>query len=227
MADPPRADTLHPAPDAAPAPAAPVPVTPAPKLRRRPTLVAASVALVCLGALLAAWAWTATSSTTTVLAARVSVERGALITAGDLMTVQVSADPALHPVPAAEMPAVVGRRAAADITAGTLLSRDQVTDTLLPGAGESLVGIGLPAAGMPGEPLAAGDAVRVVSTPGAQGELGDAPPVEVAATVVAVAVDDITGLRIVTVAVPEADAAALAARAATGNVALVLDSRQR
>ncbi|MBD3783709.1 MAG: hypothetical protein IE926_12285 [Micrococcales bacterium] len=229
MADPPRADTTSaPAALAAPAPEpSPLPVAPAPKLRRRPALVAASLVLVCLGGLLAAWAWSATSSTVAVLAVRAGVERGAVVTQGDLMSVQVGADPALHPVPAAEAADMVGLRAASDIAAGTLLTRDQLTEAVLPGAGTSLVGIGLPAAGMPGEPLRAGDTVRVVATPGAQGEVADAPPAVVAASVVSVATDDITGLRIVTVAVPEADAAGLAARAATGNVALVLDSRER
>ena len=37
-------------------------IAPPPKLRRRPLLVAASVAAVCLGALLAVWAYTSTST---------------------------------------------------------------------------------------------------------------------------------------------------------------------
>jgi hypothetical protein len=47
-------------------------VAPAPKLRRRPALIAASVAAICLGGLLAAFAWTATSNTQSVLAMRVT-----------------------------------------------------------------------------------------------------------------------------------------------------------
>ena len=76
-------------------------VAPPPKLRRRPMLVAASVAAICLGALLAAFAWSATSTTRAVLAVRVPVERGAVIQQSDVVAVQVSTDPALHPVPAA------------------------------------------------------------------------------------------------------------------------------
>jgi hypothetical protein len=69
--------------------------------------------------------------------------------------------------------------------------------------------------------------VRVVVTP-AKGESAPvgAPPVS-EATVAGVHAAAETGQMIVDVLVPHADAAVLAARAATGNVALVLDSRDR
>jgi len=51
--------------------------------------------------------------------------------------------------------------------------------------------------------------------------------VTIAATVVGVRVNNENGQNVVSVQVPEQDAAELAARAATGNVALVLDSRER
>ena len=98
-------------------------VAPPPKLRRRPVLVAASIAAICLGALLAAFAWSATSNTRSVLAVRGPVERGALIDASDLVAVQVSTDPALDPLPASQADTVVGQRAAVDIASGTLLTR--------------------------------------------------------------------------------------------------------
>lgn len=202
-------------------------VAPAPKLRRRPALVAASIVAISAGALLAAFAWTATSTTQSVLAVRSAVERGAVITQDDVMTVQVSADPALAPVPASQASAVVGQRAATDLAAGTLLTREQVSATVLPAAGMSIVGVGLPSAQMPGEPLLVGDRVRVVATPGPSGEVTAGEPVTIAATVVGVRVNDENGQSVVSVQVPQGDAARLAARAATGNVALVLDSRER
>ena len=222
---PQRADTT-PATNPAPAQAGPR-VGPPPKLRRRPALVAAAAAAICAGALLAGWAWTATSGTVSVLAARTSIERGAMITDTDLFTVQVSADPALHPVPASQAADVVGRRTASDIAAGTLVTLDQVTGAVLPPAGESVVGVGLPAAAMPGEPLLVGDRVRIVATPGPSGEVTAGEQVTIAATVVGVRVNDENGQNVVSVQVPEDQAAELAARAATGNVALVLDSRER
>ena len=202
-------------------------VAPAPKLRRRPALVAASVAAICLGGLLAAFAWTSTSNTASVLAMRVAVERGAVIGPEDVMTVQVSTDPALRPVPASEASTAVGQRAATDIAAGTLVTLEQVSDAVLPAAGMSIVGVGLPASQMPGEPLLVGDRVRVVATPGQSGEVTAGEQVTIAATVVGVRVNNENGQNVVSVQVPEQDAAELAARAATGNVALVLDSRER
>ena len=134
------------------------------------------------------------------------------------MTVQVSADPALAPVPASQASAVVGQRAATDMAAGTLLTREQVSDTVLPAAGMSIVGVGLPSAQLPGEPLLVGDRVRVVATPGASGEVTAGEPVTIAATVVGVRVNDENGQSVVSVQVPQGDAAELAARAATGTL---------
>ncbi|KGN41021.1 SAF domain-containing protein [Knoellia aerolata] len=202
-------------------------VAPAPKLRRRPALIAASVAAICLGGLVAAFAWTSTSNTQSVLAMRVAVERGALVSAQDVMSVQVSADPALHPIPASQSSAVVGQRAATDMAAGTLVTLEQVSDAVLPPAGMSIVGVGLPASQMPGEPLLVGDMVRVVATPGQSGEVIAGKQVTIAATVVGVRMNDENGQNVVSVQVAQQNAAELAARAATGNVALVLDSRER
>ena len=98
-----------------------------PKLRRRPALVAASIAAVCLGGLLGAFAWTATSDTRSVVAVRSAVERGAVIGREDLMAVQVGLDPALTPIPAAQVETLVGQRAAVDMAAGTLVTREQIS----------------------------------------------------------------------------------------------------
>ena len=203
------------------------PVAPPPKLRRRPILVAASVIAVCVGGLLGAFAWTATSDTRSVVAVRASVERGAVIGRQDLMTVQVGLDPALTPVPASDVETLVGQRAAVDMAAGTLVTRAQVSTAVLPPRATSVVGVSLPAALLPGEPLVTGDRIRVVATPGAGGDILDGPPVTISATVVGLHPDPDTGATVVSVQVPESQAAELAARAATGNVAIVLDSRER
>ena len=85
---------------------------------------------------------------------------------------------------------------------------------------------------MPGAALLAGDRVRIVATPGQDAV---AAATEAAASVSAVVVSaqagqEVTGQgaqTIITVQVPSSDAARLAAMAATGNVAVVLDSRDR
>ena len=72
-----------------------------------------------------------------------------------------------------------------------------------------------------------GDSVRVVTTPGDQGEVTEQDPVTIEARVVGVGRVEETGETVVDVSVPREDAAELAARAATGRVALVLDARER
>lgn len=205
----------------------PVVVTPAPKLRRRPVLVAASAAAVCLGALLGVWAWTSTSNTHEVVALRQTVARGETITQGDLMTVQVGVDPALKTVPGDRMASLVGQRAAMDMAAGSLITNADVTTAVLPVRGMSVVGVALPPSLMPGQTLLAGDQVRIVATPGQQGDVGQETPATISATVVGVYPNGENGQTVVSVEVPQDRAAELAARAATGKVALALDSRER
>lgn len=202
-------------------------LAPPPKLRRRPAVVAAAVAAACLGGALAAWAWTATTDTLEVIAATNTIERGAVIQAEDLQTVRITGDPALHTVPASAIETMVGKRAAYDIVGGGLLTPDAATSDNLPPAGKSIVGIALTPAQSPALSLRNGDLVRVVLTPGEGGEAASDSPAFTAAEVVGTHVDETTGGTVVDVLVPYADAGVLAARAATGNVALVLDSGER
>lgn len=203
------------------------PLVPPPKLRRRPALIVAALIAICLGALLAAWAWTATTTTQEVLVTRDTIERGAVIKADDLARVRVSADPALHPVPATQFDQVVGQRAAYDVAAGAMLTPESFARSVMPDADNSIVGVALTPAQAPGLDLATGDRVRVVVTPPQGAEIPAGVPQFSEATVAGVRVSDETGQLIVDLLVPHADAAVLAARAATGNVALVLDSRER
>lgn len=202
-------------------------VSPPPRLRRRPVLVAVSVASICLGALLAVWAYTSTSTAVEVVGVRSSIERGEVIQRQDLVAVTVGVDPALRPVAASQLESLVGQRAAADLPAGGLVTRDAVAATVFPGRNMSVVGVALPASLMPGEPLHSGDRVRVVATPGQQGDVTSASPRFLAATVVGVYPDADNAQTVVSVQVPFGLAAELAARSATGKVALVLDSRER
>lgn len=208
------------------APAATAPAPP-PKLRRRPALVAAAIGAICLGALLAGWAWTATTNTHEVLVARNTIEQGSVITADDLARVQIGTDPALNPVPGTEIDKVVGQRAALDIAEGGLLTPSSFTAEVVPAAGQSVVGVALTPAQAPGLGLQYGDRVRLVATP-AEGEAAPAgAPLATNATVVGAHASEETGDTVVDLLVPEADAAVLAGRIATGNIALVLDSRER
>ncbi len=216
------------------APVSGVPVGPPPRLRRRPMLVAASVAAVVLGAAGSAWVFTSVSDAVPVVAVREAVARGEVIDAQDLVVVQLPADPGLRPVSADRAEEVIGTRSAVDLPAGGLLTEAAVQEHVSPAAGSSLVGVALPPTLMPGEPLLVGDQVRIVSTPGqgATVQEGDDPggtPWSIEATVAGITEGDATGggQSVVDVLVPEDQAVELAARAATGNVILVLDSRER
>jgi hypothetical protein len=136
-------------------------------------------------------------------------------------------DPALSPIPATQLDGVVGQRAAMDLPAGGLVTRDSIASTVVPAQDMSVVGVALPAALLPGEPLRAGDQVRVVATPGQQGDVDEGEQRSITATVVGIYPDADSNQTVVSVQVPYDQAAELAARAATGKVALVLDSRER
>lgn len=202
-------------------------LVPPPKLRRRPALVAAAIGAICIGALLAGWAWTATTNTQDVLVARHSIERGAVIEADDLARVRLSADPALKPVAAAQFDQVVGQRAAMDIAEGGMLTPGSFTAEVVPGEGQSVVGVALTPAQAPGLGLQYGDKVRLVVTPAQGEELPAGTPLTNDASVVGVHTSDETGQTVIDLLVPKADATVLATRIATGNIALVLDSRER
>ena len=209
-----------------------IPLPEPPKARRRWGLFAAMAALVCLGALGNVWFHQASTNAKQVVAARSTIERGTVISRDQLMTVQVGSDPALRPVDASQIENMVGKRAAVDVAAGSLLTADVATSKNVPAQGQSLVGVAVTPAMMPGTQLVAGDRIRIVATP-AQQALGETAtsPVAVAAVVVSTQTGaDTTGQgaqTIITVDVPTADAAQLAAIAAAGKVAVVLDSRDR
>jgi hypothetical protein len=221
-------DEAHPVIGSTPSAAVPTP----PRARRRWGLFAAMVLVVALGALGNVWLLASTTTAQEVGAARSTIERGSVVAREDLMTVRIELDPSLHTVPGADLAALVGQRAALDVAAGSLLTVESVTKSTVPADGYSLVGIGVAQARMPGVTLLAGDHVRVVATPAlATGTHADPAPASVGAVVVGNQPGtDTTGAgaqTIVTVQVPTADAASLAAMAATGNVAVVLDSRER
>lgn len=200
---------------------------PPPKLRRRPALVASAVVAICLGALLAGWAWTATTNTEAVLVASHQIERGAIIQSNDLTRARVNADPALKPLSASKLDTVVGQRAALDIANGGLVTPDSISSTVVPAEGSSIVGVALTAAQAPGMSFQTGDRVRAIVTP-AQGDSPAAgPPQFSEAEVVGVHRTEETGQIVIDLLVPHADAAVLASRVATGNIAIVLDSRER
>ncbi len=192
-------------------------------------MYALAIALIAAGGGGGLLAFQATGERTPVLAVAKGVEAGDVIKDSDLVEAQVQLDPALKPVPAAERAKVVGKRASVALSPGALLTRGQVTTRTLVKPGERLVGIGLKASQMPASRLSLGDKILVVATPadgqstaGKDGE--SAAPQTIAARVVRVGEkSQTTGEQVVDVAVPSQFGPVLAAQAATGHVALVVD----
>ncbi|MFE5677306.1 SAF domain-containing protein [Streptomyces erythrochromogenes] len=198
--------------------------------RRRPGLIALSVALIAAGGLSGALLFTASGQRTAVLVVARDVPVGAAVTDADLAPASLALDPAVKAVPVTQKESIVGQRAAVALKTGALLSPGHVTSVSLVKAGEQLVGVALKPSQLPASRLAPGQKVLIVSTPDSAQAVGGVKPVEpagapktVAATVVAVgAAAPATGVVVVDVAVPATDGPALAARVATGAVALIL-----
>ena len=157
--------------DVTPRPVASPVTTGRSKLQRSPLLVVLGVLVLAAGAVFGWFMWATTSTASEVVAAKVDVERGQIITAQHLTTVRVTLDPSLRTVPGKGLQSLVGRRAAADLSAGTLISPDEVTEVLLPPSGMSVVSVPIDAGLVPSVPIRAGDTVRLVQTPAAGGEL--------------------------------------------------------
>lgn len=203
-------------------------VPPAGKLRRRPLMIVVSIALVVLGGVAGLVVWLVSTTATEVVAVRSSVDRGELIAAEDLMVVRISVDPSLQVVPGARLGDLVGKRAAADLSAGSLVGPAEVTDEAIPPTGRSIVGLALTMGQLPAEPLRPGDLVRVVLTPTAAVGETQATPVVVDAVVHSVSPLAADGQTVVVdVEVPSARAPEVAARAGTGRASVVLDARER
>lgn len=196
------------------------------RVRRRPAIIFGSVAALLLGAVAGAWLWLSSTAAVEVVAARSTVARGAVISAADLVTVRIGVDPAVAAIPASQAGSLVGKRAALDISAGSLVTRADVADQVVPGKGMTLVGLSLGAGLLPSSPLRNGDEVRIVRAPSGQ-EAATGTPVVIAATVVASSPTRDGQATLVDVLVPSADAPGLAAEASAGKVALVVDSRER
>ncbi|NUS15644.1 MAG: hypothetical protein HOY69_30335 [Streptomyces sp.] len=202
--------------------------------RRRPGLIALSVALIAAGGLSGAVLYSSSGQRTSVVVVARDVPIGAQITKADLTQASIALDPTVKAVKAGAESSLVGQRAAVDLKAGSLLSPAQVTRKTLVGPDEQLVGVSLKPNQLPATPLQPGQKVLVVSTPdpnaadaaGSKSTTDQAPPETLSATVVTVG-DPATGTGTVTVdvAVPSGDGPALAARVATGNVALIVASR--
>ncbi|MQA02154.1 MAG: flagellar biosynthesis protein FlgA [Streptosporangiales bacterium] len=193
-----------------------------PRRRRRPVMVLVGALLCVNGGLVGAWLSTTAADTAAVLVVARPVAYGDALTAADVRVTQITVGAGVSVVPASRRSQVLGQFATRDLRPSTLLTRSALSRQRVPGPGEELVGVAVSASRMPNQPLRAQDQVAVVSTPPDDADPPTEQPDELAATVVSVGRPDANGIRVVDLRVPAGAGAALAARAATGRVALVL-----
>jgi hypothetical protein len=203
--------------------------------QRRPGWITAGVALIGLAVL--ANVYLVRSSSHRVSAVRVvrDVAIGQPITRADLDVRLVALGPGVQMVPGRELGEVIGRHAAVDLKAGTLLSASQVTTQLTPRPGQALVTIAVKPSQLPPGGLPPGSQVRIVAAPSAQAQPTGAPTgsgqgaqaavKDVAATVDAVGGPDADGTMSVAVLVTDADSSTVARQAAMGQIALIVTTR--
>lgn len=205
-------------------PAPPGPLKPT-RARRRPALIALGLALVALSVLASVYLTTSLGETYQVLAVTKVVPRGTAIASTDVATVNLPTGPTLlQPISATELDQIEGMVATTDLSPGQLLTESSVADELGPPPGQSIVGVALAPNQMPTRELQAGDAVRVVETPATGGEPPVEAPFAISATVIGTKPSSLGDQTVVDVQVASSQAAGLAARAATGRVAIVIDA---
>lgn len=195
-----------------------------PRLRRRPAVLGIGVALVAAGGLTAAWLATAADTSTPVVVAAAPMLRGQVLTEQQLTTARVSGLTPDAVTPASQLEALVGKTVVTDVPAGVPVPASAVTDSPLPKAGQAVVGILLAPGQVPTVELLPGARVRIVATPRSQEDPPTATADGTAAVLVSTSADSVSGSTVANVAVPAPQAAAVAALAATGRAALVLDA---
>lgn len=206
-------------------PGRPLPITDnSPRRSRRPALVTIGVALAAVGGLSAAYFVNAAGHRTDVIAVAHDIPAGQMITSADLVRASMVTDPALHPVPVSRAHDILGKAAAMDLPAGSLVTDRSVRGGQPLTAGKDTVGVLAKEGQLPAEALQPGQAVTVVQTPGQQDGSGAAAgqPSTISAVIVQIAAPDANGARVVDLAVSPVDSPALASWGATGRVAIVL-----
>lgn len=157
-----------------------------------------------------------------VLAVTDAVPAGQVIEESDVRSVEVAG--VTGAIPATDIDSVVGKRAAAGLVEGQVLTDAALTDELVPGEEERVVAIPLPNGRVPGG-LSAGDVVSVIVVPveGAEGssEQLEAPAVLSQAASVQSVGDTPEGSRVVTVLVDAGEAEQVAAYSAAGQVTII------
>ncbi|MGW2907178.1 SAF domain-containing protein [Streptomyces sp. NPDC001204] len=205
------------------------PVTP-PRVsarRRRPGVIALSLALIAAGGAGVAVLLLQVGNRTDVVTVVRDVQVGQVLTEDDLGKASIALDPAVKAVRSDDLKSVVGKRAAVELKPGSLLAPSQVTKDSLVKAGEQLVPIGLEPKQIPATALVPGQKVELVHVPAQgttdTGKTSDAAPQTIDGRVVkASGAAPGTGIVVVDVAMSATDGPTAAAWEAAGTLRLVL-----
>ncbi|MGW2827404.1 SAF domain-containing protein [Streptomyces sp. NPDC001443] len=195
--------------------------------RRRPGVIALSLALIAAGGAGVAVLLLQVGNRTDVVTVVRDVQVGQVLTEGDLGRASVALDPAVKAVRADDLKSVVGKRAAVELKPGSLLAPSQVTKDNLVKPGEQLVPIGLEPKQIPATALVPGQKVQLVRVPTLgttdADKTSDAAPQTINGRVVKASdAAPGTGIVVVDVATSAADGPKAAAWEAAGTLRLVL-----
>jgi hypothetical protein len=198
--------------------------------RRRPAMIALSVALVGAGILVSAGLYQRANHQVPVVLVTAAVPAGTAITAADLGTTSVAAGPGIQVVPASQLQQVIGEIAATSLRPGTLLAASELTTSQPPGRGQVLVPVPIKPSELPASGLFPGDEVLAVATPGAPGGGGNGAAPVLARPVFGVVqkvsnVPDQDGFDVVDLLVSANVGTLVAQQAATGQIALIVTKR--
>ena len=200
--------------------------TPLPTRQRRPGWLALATALIVAFAALGAYLYGQAGAKTPVVVVVAEVPAGHVIERSDLSTVAVAG--AVTAVAAGNLDSVVGRTATVHLLPDMLLQRSMVSDAPALAPAEAAVGVAVTSGQIPADGLRPGDVVEVLALPdetlaaAAAGQASRAEVLVSAARIDASREDPAqTGGTLLTLIVPRAKAAAVAAASGAGRIALV------
>ena len=200
-----------------------------PRARRRTAHILGVIALLVVCGLAAVFVVRAVQTQNRVVQVRADISRGAVIKVTDLAEVTVGSVQGVSTVPAAQLPTLVGQRAAVDLVQGSLLPQGAVSDVAVPAVKQSLVGLRLDQGRMVIGAVTPQSRVRLIVTAPQGGD----PAFKDANSnreFPAVLIDTAAALdgaaTLVNVQVAQTDAGLVAQLAATNRIAVVQDPQR-
>jgi hypothetical protein len=186
--------------------------------RRAPTRIVAGLLVIALGFVIGAVTVARLNKAVDVLAMARTVMAGSVVADGDLAVMHIVADPALRVVAATRRSQIVGQVAAMALMAGSLLTEQALGPAADPGAGQSILALGVKTGHIPAG-LAAGASVLVLVVPPGGG-VEPTAVVQAPAVVREVQPPDASGLTVITLQLASATAERVAS--AAGDVTILV-----